>query len=678
MNSRWAFLVNVSLVAFAVFVLSWQLAHLGDAENPYQSIAQSYLRGKQLCAITNIWKREADSSVASGDCRRLDLMLPDNIRIFMTDMTGPTNYNKIGNYFWMTYYLFPREVGTSLDHVTQQTKDGFVGTTSESNEEILTNGFDLRMDSAKSSQPTFRGLRRFSLRTAVNPDWFDSKHDLVIAFLLPLLTTLAGMWLFRFLFPTLTGRMPALGQLAYSLGLGMMTVAAVELGFKLMGFHGRWIVLIVTTSGAVTQLCWNYKFFLANTADGFRKLVRGPATLAFTLIGLIVFLILFRIAGVEELVDGDAMRWMLKAKIMHLYAGHELVQWFSNPALAHAHLDYPTLVPSLHAATYDSIGHVDEFVTKFWPTWMLLLLVAAFASVNRASKGQIHGQSFAVLGLLLLPAIQTFVQWEGSTMPMIFFTVLGCVQCALWLVEKDRARLGLGLTMLIGAAMTKFEGFIFLALVASWIMLLSSARPSLKPSPQLWRLSAFCLLSALPFICLRLQIPTLNYESSHIGSILHHPSTLFSILPDWFRLFNIELARLFVNPDFANWNGQGGKLHWIGKWDGLSSLYNPSTLGLAWLCLLMTVAFWFSVPTRRRIIVWMLAIFLCATAAISGVFVSFVSIQGLNETIGYTSDGAGGRYLLPVLLAWFVTMLIVGFANPTSSAQTQEANTAAR
>ena len=64
----------------------------------------------------------------------------------MTDMTGPTNYSKIGYYYWATYHLFPREIGTSLDHITRLTKDGFLGRTSESDQEILTNGFDVRMD----------------------------------------------------------------------------------------------------------------------------------------------------------------------------------------------------------------------------------------------------------------------------------------------------------------------------------------------------------------------------------------------------------------------------------------------------------------------------------------------------------------------------------------------------
>jgi hypothetical protein len=357
---------------------------------------------------------------------------------------------------------------------------------------------------------------------------------------------------------------------------------------------------------------------------------------------------------------------MLKAKIIHLYTGSELVKWFSNPALAHAHLDYPTLVPSLHSATYDSLGHVDEFVTKFWPVWMLLFLLAALASLNRAGESRFHAPSFALLGLLLLPVTQMYVQWEGSTLPMIFFTVMGFTNCALWLAGKDRARLGLGLTLLFGAAMTKFEGFILLALAGGWL-LLPSARPSLKPSPRLWRVLAFCFLAALPFVCLRIQIPALNYESGWAGYAAHNPGATLS---NWPCIVLMQLARFFVNQDFANWSGDGGQFHWIGRWDGFSSLYNHTTLGLAWFCLLLTVALWFALPARRPVILWMLAMLVGATVALSGVFASIVSIKSLSEAVGYTNEEAGGRYLLPVLLAWFVTMMTMFFADLPSPAST--------
>jgi hypothetical protein len=670
MNSRWAALVAASLVAFASLVITWQFRHYdGGEKDAYSSLAQSFLRGEQLANISIIVARSREFILASGTCWYYDLVLPKNARIFMMDMTGPTNYDKIGYYFYITYYLFPREIGVSVDQPTRMAKDGFLGRTAESDQEILARGFNVRFDISPGDQLHVKALEDLSVKFPTNPAWFNSNYDTALAFLLPLLTALAGMWLVRFLFPTLGRQMPLLEQLAYGLGLGMMAVAALTLGVKLCGFSGRGLILSVTAVGGIAEIWRNRKPYLTGIIGGYVKLVRCPVLMPILVTGLLVFLILFRLAGLQGLVDGDAMRWMLKAKIMHLYTGNELVQWFSNPRLAHAHLDYPTLVPSLHSATYDSLGHVDEFVTKFWPTWMLLLLLAALASVNRAGNTWRHVSSFALLGLLLLPVTQAYVQWEGSTLPMVFFTVLGFVQCVIWLVGKDRARLGLGLTFLFGAAMSKFEGFIFLALVGSW-MLLPSARPSLKPSPRVWQVLAFCFLAALPFVCLRLQIPTLNYESSWVGHVLHHPTTLFLTFSNWVRLFQIELARLFVSPDFANWSGEGERFHWIGRWDGLSSLYNHSTLGLAWLCLLLTVALWFAAPARRRVIVWILAMLVGATAALSGVFASFISIRGLSEAISYTGDVAGGRYLMPMLLAWFATMMTVFFADLPSSAST--------
>jgi hypothetical protein len=199
------------------------------------------------------------------------------------------------------------------------------------------------------------------------------------------------------------------------------------------------------------------------------------------------------------------------------------------------------------------------------------------------------------------------------------------------------------------------------------MLLLPSARPSLKPSPRVWRVLVFCLLTALPFVCLRVQIPALHYEAGWAGYALRDPGTM---LLNWPGMFMMQLARLFVSPDFANWGGEGGRLHWIGKWDGFSSLYNHLTLGLAWLCLWLTVALWFAAPARRRVVVWILAMFVGAVAALSGVFVSLVSINGLSCTILYTHDLTGGRYLLPVLLAWFATTLTMLFSDQHSIAST--------
>ena len=127
------------------------------------------------------------------------------------------------------------------------------------------------------------------------------------------------------------------------------------------------------------------------------------------------------------------------------------------------------------------------------------------------------------------------------------------------------------------------------------------------------------------------------------------------------------LARLFVAPDFACWSGESGQFHWIGRWDGPSSLFNQATLGLAWLCLFMTVALWFAAPARRRIVVWMLAMLVGVLAVFSLVFASFINVTNLPDVLGYTVEDAAGRYLLPVLLAWFATILTLFFAEQASS-----------
>ncbi len=554
MHSRWGTLVSTSLVAFAGFVIVWQFLHCKAMD--FSSLAVSCIRAEHLPKISRIPDREG--CVNAGECRFLDLVLPKDARIFMPDMTGPTNYGKIGDYYFATYYLFPREIGVSVGQPARLTKDGFLGKTAGSDQEILSNGFDVRIDVAPDcSHVGYKVLRDLPLRKPVNPDWFGSNSDTAIAFLLPLLTALAGMGLFRFLFPALGGRMPLLEQLACALGLGMMAVAALALGVKLCGFSGQRLILAVTALGGIVEAWHNRKPYLTGISGGCQKLIRSPVALAILAVGLFVFLILFRLAGLQGLVEFDAIAaWSLKAKIMHLYNGTELVQWFSNPRLAHAHLDYPTLVPSLHSATYDSIGHVDEFVTKFWPAWMLLFLLLALASLSRGGKSRFHAPHFALLGLLLLPVTQIHVQWEGGTLPMVFFTVMGFAQCALWLVGKDRARLGLGLTLLFGAAMAKFEGFIFLALVGSWMLLLPSARPSLKPPPRLWPVLAFWFLAALPFVCLRIQIPSLQFESGWAGYALHHPGSTLANYP-W--IFMVLFARLFVSSDFASWSGEGGQ-----------------------------------------------------------------------------------------------------------------------
>jgi hypothetical protein len=663
MKYQWVIPANMLVIIFACFIVISQLLSY-DIKNivvgPSSSIVQSALSANHLARISDIVQRTGATSPGNGNARYLDLVLPADTRIFMTDVTGATNAGKAGYYYYMTYYLFPREVAVSLDQ-PRITEDGIQGHSSDSDQEIVSNGYAVRVDMEPDAKTQVKVLQKIDTRNEANPSWFDSYRDSVIAFLLPLLTAMAGVWLLRFLFTALDERLPILEQLACGLGLGMMAVASLTLGIKSCGFHGYGLVFMLAAVGAAAELWCARKTYFKRIGNSFWTTVKSPVKLAIFVAGLLVFLVLFRLAGLQDIMEFDAVAaWSFKAKIIHLCTGKEIVGWFSNPRLAYAHLDYPTLVPSLHAATFDSLGHLNEFVTKFWPTWMLLFMLLALASLNRGITDRFHATHCFLLGVLLLPFTQTYVQMEGGTMPMVFFTVMGFAQCSMWLVEKDRARLGLGLTLLFGAAMAKFEGFIFLALAVGWILLLPSARPSLRPSPRLWRTLAFCFLAALPFICLRVQIPALHFESGWADYATAHPGITFSSAP---KICLIMLARLFVNPAFAKWSVAEGHLHWTGQWEGFSSFYNQQTLGLAWVGLLMTIILWTGAPARRPIIFWVLAVFMSATLALSVVFASFVSISGLGDAIERTADNSSGRYLFPILLSWVATMVIMFFGD---------------
>jgi hypothetical protein len=120
-------------------------------------------------------------------------------------MTGSTNACKAGVYFFLTYYLFPREVAVSVDQPARMTKDGFVGRPPQSDQELIANGFDIRMDITPDAGGTgqLKILRHLPQKNPVNPAWFGRPSEAIIAFLLPLLTALAGLGLVRLLFPAL-------------------------------------------------------------------------------------------------------------------------------------------------------------------------------------------------------------------------------------------------------------------------------------------------------------------------------------------------------------------------------------------------------------------------------------------------------------------------------------------
>jgi hypothetical protein len=651
-NNRFS-IFTASLVAiFTGLVVLSQLSDYKSTRFGGGSIIGAAQRAQSLAGITNIMERDQLLNPAAASDRYLDLMLPKDARVFMTGIAG----ERSGNYYYMVYYLFPREVSVSIGAPIRFNTKGIDEQPNESDADLLAHGFDFRIDLDSNAVIHTESLRPLKMSKPANPEWFGSKTDTFIAFVLPLLTAISGRGLLRILFVNLPRRLSATEELACGFGIGAMAVAALTLGMKLCGIHGHHLILFVTGTAAVFELRRDRKAISEKFTAEFRHMAESKRLWIFFLIGLAVFLILFRLACLQGIIEFDAVAaWLLKAKILHLYAGSDVLARFSDPRLAYAHLDYPTLVPSLHAATFDSIGHANEFITKFWPAWMLLFLIGAVASSNKQNENSFPILPCLLVGLLLLPVTLIYGQMEGGTIPMTFFTALGILQCVRAQMEDDAERFSLGLTLLFGAAMSKFEGAIILATVIPCSLLVRSIRP--PQWRQWWRPIAFCVVAALPFAWLRIHIPVLHWESgwAHLG--LGNIHVVFSSLP---KIFAVVVARLFLSKNFASWTVENGHIYWIGKWEGVSSLYHHATIGLAWFCLLLTIGAWFARPERRRTILWIASVPTGFVLALSAVFACLVNAAGLSTGIsGYTGDLAAGRYLVPILISWAIAIMVV-------------------
>jgi len=81
--------------------------------------------------------------------------------------------------------------------------------------------------------------------------------------------------------------------------------------------------------------------------------------------------------------------------------------------------------------------------------------------------------------------------------------------------------------------------------------------------------------------------------------------------------------------------------------------------------LVLMVALWFAFPARAKSSSGTCHARQCP-GCIQRMFAS-LSIHQPGQVIGYTADDIAGRYLLPVLLAWFATMMTMFFAELPSS-----------
>jgi hypothetical protein len=649
---EWCVAAAVVLVALAAI----HGAFLADPQKTGEGMfSQFQQRATMLASETDPIKRDSVCIPLSAFGRSVDAQIPTNARVFMGGMLGPENSGGLGYYFFLTDYLFPREVAISLGQPTTYDLAGTAqGRNPASLDELKQAGYDLELHLTPDGHIESQVLK--PLASPPGPPPPIPARDAVIAFFLPLAVALAGTRLVQLLFRELVGILSLGELLACGLALGAFFLTQSILAFRLAGLRLEQILGVAVMVWAAVEIIL---LFRQRRGQLPQFHVRQLWWVLLVPAGLMLWA-LFRLAGTEGLLEFDAVAfWAFKAKILYLCAGPELTAWFKNPALSYAHMDYPLLATLLHTFTYGVVGHVNEFVTKFWNQWMLLFLGWSILGAGKFPHQKPWLAAAVATVVILLPMTLDFTRKEGGTIPMVFFAASSSIQLAIGMVDKQPGRILLGLLLLMATAMVKFEGVVLLGLWCILLLLDKDSRAVFWPVRRIVLVGLLGLAGWLPYLALRLKGTAPNTESAWPGQLIHNTGTVLSIFPMNLLAF---VSRRFFNGDFAAW-GAPDNQHavWQGKWVGLESFVDQATLGMGWACLLLLLLVCLHGGKLRWTVLRLFtvfvgfAIFLCIvwSSARSNPLVYNNSLAAGSDTI------TGGRYLYPVFMSWFVAGFVL-------------------
>lgn len=115
-----------------------QSADYGD-----ESLITLNARVLLLEPITNEVERDALTIPLAAHARLLNATIDPHARVFVSGELGPTNAPKLGYYYFLRNYLFPRDVDISLDGKPVAQGYGFSGVPCDSESVLKANGYDL-------------------------------------------------------------------------------------------------------------------------------------------------------------------------------------------------------------------------------------------------------------------------------------------------------------------------------------------------------------------------------------------------------------------------------------------------------------------------------------------------------------------------------------------------------
>jgi hypothetical protein len=250
--------------------------------------------------------------------------------------------------------------------------------------------------------------------------------------------------------------------LARSVGIAYLAgIAAVGVALQLLLVLGapftRWVVVAVCGVFALSGLAARHP--VDPPAHG----VRMPAYLRPVVIVLVGIVALMAVdLWFQPLGVWDAWaQWTAKARSLVVFQGLN-VDVFASAPYRPWNPDYPLLVPSVEAADFTFMRHVDTRAIhmQFWLVYAGFLL--ALLELLRGRAREVLIWPF-VLAIALSPAVQIQTASALADVPVgVFFAMAGLFAWR-WLIDADRLALKLFPVFAAGAFATKFEGRIYIA-----------------------------------------------------------------------------------------------------------------------------------------------------------------------------------------------------------------------
>ena len=103
LKGRGVVVVSLALAAFAWFTALTQFFDEDIARYNVLSIPQFAGKLRALAGITNMVEFDTTMSPFDAACRKLDLGLPPDARVYLDDMLGATNLNRVTRYSYLAY-----------------------------------------------------------------------------------------------------------------------------------------------------------------------------------------------------------------------------------------------------------------------------------------------------------------------------------------------------------------------------------------------------------------------------------------------------------------------------------------------------------------------------------------------------------------------------------------------